>query len=98
MRYAVTALWGHDMESKNLASTTPTVFLLSPANLGGARAAQLLAPGADFETAMPFRRAQGELIAEAYSFVSSHNFRGNITHHQLSTAKGGILVIATGLR
>jgi hypothetical protein len=95
MRYVVTALWGHDMESENLAPVTPTVFLLSPANLGGARAAQLLAP--DFETAVRYRSAEGVPIAEAFSFVSSLYFRGKIAYARRFAEEEGILVIAPGV-
>jgi hypothetical protein len=97
MRYAVTALWNHGMERENLAST---VFLLSPANLGGARAAQLLAPEARFETAVRYRSAEGVPIAEAFSFVSSLYFRGKIAYARRFAAGAedeGILVIAPGV-
>jgi hypothetical protein len=94
MRYVVTVLWGHDMESENLA---PTVFLLSPANLGGARAAQLLAPEAGFETALRYRSAEGVPIAEAFSFVSSLYFRGKIAYARRFAEEEGIRVIAPGV-
>jgi hypothetical protein len=95
MRYVVTALWSRDMESENLAST---VFLLSPANLMGARAAQLVAPGAGFATAERFRSPEGVSIAEAFSFVSSLYFRGKIAYaRRFAKEEEGIRVIAPGV-
>jgi hypothetical protein len=75
----------------------PTVFLLSPANLAGARAAQLLAPDAGFETAVRYRSAEGVPIAEAFSFVSSLYFRGKIAYARRFAAEEEILVIAPGV-
>src|ERR1700710_1269410 len=97
MRDAVTVLWGHGMEIENLAPTAPKIFLLSPANLSGARAAQLLAPEAGFETAVRYRSAEGVPIAEAYSFVSSLYFRGKIAYARQFAKEEGILVIAPGV-
>lgn len=55
------------------------VFLLSPAQVGGARAAQLLNPSASFALARTFRR-QGLPLAEVFTFMSSLYFRGKITY------------------
>ena len=85
------------MAIENGVPTVPTVFLLSPANLAGARAAQLLAPDAGFETAVRYRSAEGVPIAEAYSFVSSLYFRGKIAYARRFAAEERILVIAPGV-
>ncbi|MFY9824487.1 MAG: hypothetical protein WAM82_24135 [Thermoanaerobaculia bacterium] len=85
------------MEIENRAPTPPTVFLLSPANLTGARAAQLLSPEAGFETAMRYRSAEGVPIAEVYSFVSSLYFRGKIAYARRFGEEASILVIAPGV-
>lgn len=85
----------------------PTVFLLSPASLSGARAGQLTSKDAQFETAVRFRSAEGVPIGEAFSFMSSLYFRGKIAYARrfatpptalaADTADDGILVIAPGV-
>jgi hypothetical protein len=57
----------------------PRVFLLSPARLGGKRAAMLLRPGARFDLA---RRVQGggAPLGEVMTFVSGLYFRGKLAY------------------
>ena len=84
----------------------PTIFVLSPASLTGARARQLLAPAASFTTAELYRSPEGVPIADAYSFLSSLYFRGKIAYarHFAAPPPGlpadqpgsGILIIAPG--
>lgn len=59
-----------------------TVFLLSPANLGGARAAWMLRPGSELPLARALRAegSAGAPLAEAFSFVSSLYFRGKAAY------------------
>jgi len=62
------------------SGAVPTVFLLSPANLGGERAAQLMAAGASFPLARQLRSEDGAALAEAFTFVSSLYFRGKAAY------------------
>lgn len=80
----------------------PTIFLLSPASLGGTRAKQLTSPGATFDTAVRYRSETGVPIGEAFAFMSSLYFRGKIAYARRfavpSPAVGGdgIFVITSG--
>ena len=56
------------------------VFLLSPANVSGLRARQLMSPRATFEAAELYRTADGVPIAVAFAFMSALYFRGKITY------------------
>jgi hypothetical protein len=56
-----------------------TIFLLSPANLGGQRARTLLNPTARFPLAQHLR-TEGATIADAFSFVSGLYFRGKVAY------------------
>jgi len=58
----------------------PRVFLLSPANTGGARGRMLLSERAKFALALQLRAGEGVPIAEAFSFLSGLYFRGKITY------------------
>ena len=57
-----------------------TVFLLSPANLGGLRAKQLMSPRASFDAAVRYRSDEGVPIALAFAFMSALYFRGKIAY------------------
>jgi hypothetical protein len=57
-----------------------TVFLLSPANLSGLRAKQLMSPRAQFESARLYRSPEGVPIALAFAFMSALYFRGKIAY------------------
>jgi hypothetical protein len=56
-----------------------SVFLLSPANMNGLRARQLMSPRASFQAAELYRTADGVPIALAFAFMSALYFRGKIT-------------------
>lgn len=55
------------------------IYLLSPANATGRRAAMLLDPHATFELAQRLRTT-GISLGEAFSFMSSLYFRGKLTY------------------
>jgi hypothetical protein len=77
--------------------TRPRVFLLSPANCGGERAALLFSPGASFDLARRLREPEGATLGEVFSFLSGLYFRGKLAY----AARFGVpLVITTnaGLR
>ena len=80
----------------------PTIFLLSPASLTGARARQLLSPAARFETAQRYQSPEGVPVEEAYTFLSSLYFRGKIAYARHfakppeDMPSSGVLVIAPG--
>ena len=57
-----------------------TVFLLSPANMNGLRAKQLMSPRAQFEAAQLYRSPEGVPIALAFAFMSALYFRGKIAY------------------
>ncbi|HXG57603.1 MAG TPA: hypothetical protein VNL91_01095 [Thermoanaerobaculia bacterium] len=57
-----------------------TVFLLSPASLGGTRAKQLTSPRASFDVALRYRSPEGVEIADAFAFMSALYFRGKIAY------------------
>ena len=52
------------------------IFLLSPANLGGERAALVFNPRADFALARQVRSAEGAALGDLFAFVSGLYFRG----------------------
>jgi hypothetical protein len=85
------------------------IFLLSPANLGGIRARQVMSDAAQFALAQQLRTTQGAMLGEVFSFVSGLYFRGKLAYARRFTrppdpsdpvAAGGILVITpnAGLR
>jgi hypothetical protein len=83
------------------AASPPTLFLLSPATLGGRRALQLASPRAAFPTALRLRSPEGVPIGEAFAFLSALYFRGKIAYARRFAAPppgiaGGIFVIAPG--
>jgi len=57
-----------------------TVFLLSPATLGGIRAKQFTSPRAKFDAAVQYRSPEGVPIALAFAFMSALYFRGKIAY------------------
>ena len=92
-----------------MTAARPRVFLLSPANCGGARAKTLMAPHAAFELARQLRTADGALLGDVFSFVSGLYFRGKLAYARRfaqppdpddAVAAGGALVITpnAGLR
>ncbi|HEY9504862.1 MAG TPA: hypothetical protein VIQ27_02720 [Gemmatimonadales bacterium] len=56
------------------------VFLLSPAYLGGKRAALLVREEAAFPLALRLRQPGGVALGEAFSFLSGLYFRGKLTY------------------
>jgi hypothetical protein len=73
-----------------------TVFLLSPANLSGLRAKQLMSPRAKFDAAQMYQSPEGVPIGLAFAFMSALYFRGKLAY---SLHFGGIentFVIAPG--
>jgi hypothetical protein len=57
-----------------------TFFLLSPANLGGERAAMVFNDRARFDVATRLRAPGGAPLAEVFSFISGLYFRGKATY------------------
>ena len=57
------------------------LFLLSPANVAGLRAKQLLNPAASFALAQQFRR-DGLPLGDVFTFLSALYFRGKLTYAQ----------------
>jgi hypothetical protein len=80
------------------------VFLLSPANLAGARAGWVLRAGSELPLAADLRSAGGAPLGDVFSFVSSLYFRGKAAYATAFARPpegvGGGLVIspAEGLR
>jgi hypothetical protein len=56
------------------------VFLLSPANCNGRRAAQVLSANASFALAAALRSPHGAPLGEVFSFISGLYFRGKLTY------------------
>jgi hypothetical protein len=56
------------------------VFLLSPANCGGRRAAQVMSPNATFPLAARVRGREGAPLGEVFAFVSGLYFRGKLAY------------------
>jgi hypothetical protein len=59
-----------------------TIFLLSPANLGGQRARLVFNPTAEFSLARQLRSPEGAALIDVFSFVSGLYFRGKATYAQ----------------
>ena len=57
-----------------------TFFLISPANLGGRRAAIVLNEGATFDVAARLRSPAGAPLGDVFSFVSGLYFRGKAAY------------------
>lgn len=73
-----------------------TVFLLSPANLNGLRARQLMSPRAMFDAAQMYRSPEGVPIALAFAFMSALYFRGKIAYALHFGGVENTFVIAPG--
>lgn len=56
------------------------IFLLSPANCGGKRAALLFSDRAEFDVARRVRSEPGLALGEVFSFLSGLYFRGKLTY------------------
>jgi hypothetical protein len=86
-----------------LLTTVSRIFLLSPANCSGARARQVLSPGAEFPLALELRSKAGARLGDVFSFVSGLYFRGKLTYaRRFATPEGGsgvhIITPNAGLR
>ena len=57
-----------------------TVFIISPANLGGERARWLFREGAASALARRVRTPEGAPLSDVYTFISSLYFRGKVTY------------------
>jgi hypothetical protein len=62
------------------ATPPHTVFIISPANLGGERARLLFREGAPSELARRVRTAEGAPLGDVFTFISSLYFRGKVTY------------------
>ncbi|MBV8516875.1 MAG: hypothetical protein JO197_05655 [Acidobacteria bacterium] len=78
------------------------LFLLSPANLGGLRAKQLMSPRARFALAMQYQTPEGVPIGDAFAFMSALYFRGKIAYARRFAVPSpliggdGIFIITSG--
>jgi hypothetical protein len=63
----------------NQRKSSPRVFLISPARIGGPRSNTLLRQEADFDLAVRLRNGKAT-IGEAYSFISGLYFRGKMAY------------------
>jgi hypothetical protein len=81
-----------------------TIFLLSPANLGGKRAGLVLNPAAGFPLAEQLRSTAGAPLGQVFSFVSGLYFRGKMAYAEAfgrppEGLTGGLVISAgEGLR
>jgi hypothetical protein len=92
------------------ASAAPKrIFVLSPANLGGIRARQVMSDAARFALAQQLRTPHGAMLGDVFSFVSGLYFRGKLAYARRFASPpdpsdpvvaGGVLVITpnAGLR
>src|SRR2546421_1260861 len=80
------------------------MFLISPANCGGERAAVLLREQADFPLARQVRAPEGAPLGEVFSFMSGLYFRGKLAYARAfgrppQGLPGGLVISPTeGLR
>jgi hypothetical protein len=78
----------------------PRLFLLSPANCSGQRAALLTRERAEFALARRIREPGGAPLGEVFSFLSGLYFRGKLTYslafHNPPPGQPGALVITAG--
>jgi predicted kinase len=88
------------------AQGTPpyTIFLISPANIGGERGALVFNPRASFPLAERLRSPEGAPLGEVFSFVSGLYFRGKMAYAQAfgktppGLSAGLVISPAEGLR
>jgi len=76
--------------------TGAAVFILSPANVTGLRARQLMSPRAKFDAAQMYRSPEGVPIALAFTFMSALYFRGKIAYALRFGGAENTFVIAPG--
>jgi hypothetical protein len=94
-----------DPPSVDLSAEPPfRVFLLSPANLTGRRAAMVLSSRAQFDLARRLRSPDGASIGEVFAFVSGLYFRGKLAYANAfgrppaALPQGMVISPAEGLR
>lgn len=75
--------------ARGLTAPPTRIFLLSPANCGGARARQVVSPRARFALADRLRSAQGAALGEVFAFVSGLYFRGKLAYARRFAAAPG---------
>jgi hypothetical protein len=63
-----------------MAAGQSRVFLLSPANSAGIRAAMLVRPAAEFDLAVMLRSRNGAPLGEVFQFMSGLYFRGKLAY------------------
>ena len=84
----------------DVAVSPHTVFIISPANLGGDRARLLFRDGAASELARRVRSPGGAPLSDVFSFISSLYFRGKVTYARAfgrpPAGLDGALVITPG--
>jgi len=77
-----------------------TIFLLSPANIGGVRGKLVLEPRASFPLARALHSGPGAALGEVFSFVSGLYFRGKAAYASAfarpPAGAEGALVISAG--
>jgi hypothetical protein len=82
-----------------MGAEAATIFLLSPATLGGRRGRMLMNPAAQFPLAARLR-VEGAALADVFSFVSGLYFRGKVAYaRRFGRAPGGLpsaLVMTAG--
>ena len=99
----------HNTYATGAGAAGKRIFLLSPANLGGIRARQVMSTAAQFALAQQLRTSQGAMLGDVFSFVSGLYFRGKLAYARRFTSPpepgdpvvaGGVLVITpnAGLR
>jgi hypothetical protein len=63
-----------------MLESVPRIFLLSPANAGGQRAAMVLSDRAGFDLAVRLRAPAGAPLGDLFSFMSGLYFRGKLAY------------------
>ncbi len=91
---------GRQATLTRMAGVRHTIFLLSPASLGGRRAAILLRPHAAFPLALAVQSRAGAELGEVFTFLSGLYFRGKARYARAFArppgAVPGALVITSG--
>lgn len=99
----------HKTYPSRVPASGKRIFLLSPANLGGIRAKQVMSDASRFALAQQLRTPQGAMLGDVFSFVSGLYFRGKLAYARRFSSPpdpsdpvvaGGVLVITpnSGLR
>lgn len=70
----------HQAAPRAVNPSSKRIFLLSPANLGGTRAKQVMSEAAQFALAQRLRTPEGATLGDVFSFVSGLYFRGKLAY------------------